>query len=108
MAPVHSPVPASHTRTVLSYDPAATWDPSGLQATELTSLECPTMVKEHFPVPASHTRTVLSHDPDATWDPSELQATEYAEEECPSRVHMLSPVPASINFEARSFVIQTF
>ena len=52
-------------RTVLSYDPDATLDPSGLQHTDHTAYQCPSMVVRHSPVASSQTRTVLSSDPEA-------------------------------------------
>ena len=39
---------------------SATRLPSGLNATEVTSSECPSSFATHSPVAASHTRTVLS------------------------------------------------
>ena len=62
----HSPVAASHTRTVASSIPDidAMRLPSGLNATEVTQSECPSSVATHSQVAASHTRTVASSPPD--------------------------------------------
>ena len=51
--------------------------PSGLNATEVTSPECPSSVATHSPVAAFHTRTVVSSLPDAMRLPSGLNATEF-------------------------------
>ncbi len=92
---------ASQTRAVLSFDPVATLDPSGLQHTDHTAEECPLMVRRQAHaaspcVPAvverdgvgggverdgpgpgtDQRRAVLSPDPVATLDPSGLQHTD--------------------------------
>ncbi len=61
---------------MLSYDPEAIRDPSGLNATEQTMSSCPRRTTSWSPLEASHSRTVLSYDPEAIRDPSGLNATE--------------------------------
>ncbi len=54
------PVAKSHHLTVLSSEPDKAVLPSGENATELTSLECPSKVLMTFPVAKSHHFTVSS------------------------------------------------
>ena len=89
------PVPASQSRTDLSYDADATSWPSGEKATALTQSEWPSSVLRQDPVPASQSRTVLSNDADATSWPSGEKATALTQFEWPSSVLRQDPVPAS-------------
>ena len=85
----------SQSLIVLSQLPEANVLPSGLNATEVTRIECPASVNMHLPVAASQSLTVLSSLPEARCFPSGLNATEVTRSECPASVPMHLPVAAS-------------
>ena len=95
------PVPCSLLKTyfgnrqiliVLSSLPLAKVCPSGLMATEVTTLECPVRVRLTCPVERFQILSVLSALPLAKVCPSGLMATELTELECPVRVRLTCPV----------------
>jgi len=90
-----APVSASHTRTVLSYEPDASRRPSCEKATDQTQDVCPSSARWGAPVSVSHTRTVLSSEPDASRRPSCEKATDLTEDVCPSSARWGAPVSAS-------------
>src|SRR5271166_6977427 len=65
----------SHSFTVLSPEPEARVFPSGLHATLVTALVCPSKVLSGLPVAVSQSFTMLSREPEARVFPSGLQAT---------------------------------
>ena len=78
------PVAASHTRTVLSLLPLASFVPSGDHATEPTKSEWPLRGDPMgAPVDASHSSTVLSKLPLASRVPSGLHETDMTLWSCP-------------------------
>gem|GEM_PF-5402504 len=58
--------------------------PSGLNATEVTALECPVRAHNSLPLAASHNLTVWSSLPEASISPSGLYATDKTCSECPA------------------------
>jgi hypothetical protein len=60
--------------------------PSGENATEVTTLVCPSSVRCNAPVSLDQSRTVLSFEPEATSLPSGENATELTAPVCPSSV----------------------
>ena len=80
------PVPASQSRSIVSFDADATSWPSGEKATALTEYEWPSSVLRQNPVPASQSRSVLSDEADATSWPSGEKTTAPTPPEWPSRV----------------------
>ena len=86
---------SSHVLMVLSYDPDATFVPSGENDTLFTSEECPSSVCRHSPLVTSHSFTVVSQDPDATFVPSGENDTLLIQEDCPSSVSINSNLDSS-------------
>ena len=61
-----SPLAVSQSLTVLSQLPDAMWAPSGENATDSTSSECPSKVRSNRPLATSQSLMVLSQLPDAS------------------------------------------
>ena len=86
------PVTASQRRMVPLPSPLASVRPSGLDATLVTSVLCPSSVQRCAPVTASQIRMVSSPLPLASVRPSGLKATLVMSAACPSRIRCCTPV----------------
>lgn len=72
----HFPVPASHTRTVLSSEPEITCRPSDDHATLQTRFVWPSSTRRQTPLATSQMRTMLSSDAEMASRLSGLNATD--------------------------------